>query len=250
MGRKCNVADCPSDANRPEDVGVTFHKLPMHPDLRPKWMDLCRIPDDKKLVKILYVCSRHFLRADFCNFKGKKYMLRQGVLPSVFPWDKSKLKAIKAEAVAKKDDSANVMRNESESTEIKQEPLELVTDINLEPGCESDVKMPQALNFTINSKIEALDFNNDWFLATIVEVDYEENEVLIHFDDVPTKSDEWISMNSSRLRAPQITQKDIEKPIEGKNMVEQYTVGERCLAAWSDNRKFPATVTKVVENGK
>ncbi|KAJ8979551.1 hypothetical protein NQ317_017700 [Molorchus minor] len=275
MGRKCSVKDCLSDSNRSEDMGVTFHKVPMHPDVRPKWISLCRIPEDKKLVKIIYVCSRHFLRADFCNFKGKKYMLRQGVLPSVFPWDKSKLEAMKAEASVKKEVSAEecdlekVKKEESgdssgdDNVEIKTEFEEDIKSeviegenkieaekIKVEPKEKLDEfeksKLAQvssaSMNFAINSRIEALDFNNEWYPAKIVEVDYEENEVLIHFEKFSSKYDEWICMNSSRLRPLQTytTKKSIP--------VAKYVVGERCLAAWSDYRKFPATVTKVMEN--
>lgn len=90
MVRKCNVQDCFSEESRLEDRGVTFHKIPMHSDIRPKWMSLCRIPEDKYFAKVVYVCSRHFLKVDFCRFKGRRYMLRQGVLPSVFPWTRIK----------------------------------------------------------------------------------------------------------------------------------------------------------------
>lgn len=267
MGRKCSVEGCLSDSNRTEDIGVTFHKVPLHSDVRPKWMSLCHIPDNKKLVKIIYVCSRHFLRADFCNFKGKKYMLKQGVLPSVFPWDKSKLEAIKAEAIVKKEgppEEGNPKEFKKDTETLEVEPLTelkiaigeekvarevLETNIKLEPKETLDEfeksKVGQAndgsMKFAINTKIEALDFNNEWFPAKIIEVDYEENEVLIHFENFSNKYDEWISMSSPRLRLPQNAKKASFK--------EEFVVGERCLAAWSDARKFPAIITKVMENG-
>ncbi|CAH1176132.1 unnamed protein product [Phaedon cochleariae] len=265
MGRKCSVEGCLSDSGRQEDIGVTFHKVPPHSDVRPKWMSLCRIPDDKKLTKVIYICSRHFLRADFCNFKGKKYMLRQGVLPSVFPWDKSKLEAIKAEAKKEKhsdvkdevDTSFIKNENAESSMEFKEEPLDNIDIESQIPHCEIKVESKEKLdgleknklggksstpiNFVINTRIEALDFNNDWFPAKIVEVDYEENEVLIHFEKFSSKYDEWISMNSSRLRPIQASSRKM-------GPTEKYLVGERCLAAWSDSRKFPATITKVMEN--
>lgn len=51
-------------------------------------------------------------------------------------------------------------------------------------------------------------------------------------------NDEWIPMDSSRLRVP------VEKsPIEFKP-------GDRCLARWTDSRKFPATVVRPLENSK
>ncbi|CAG9859535.1 unnamed protein product [Phyllotreta striolata] len=274
MGRKCNVEGCQSDSSRPKDVGVTFHKVPPHSDIRPKWLSLCRIPEDKKSVKVIYVCSRHFLRADFCNFKGKKYMLKQGVLPSVFPWDKSKLEAIKAETKKdkqsdSKDESGNSsqivtdldtsidIKEENLEDKIKQEVLEgddQLSELKVEPKNEEDIKeetpntsTTNSLNFTINSKLEVLDFKNKWYPAKIVEIDYEENEVLIHFDNFSTKYDEWISTNSSRLRPLQegTPAVDPEKNLDGN---DAFAVGERCLASWSVSRKFPATITKVLDN--
>ncbi|XP_072377745.1 uncharacterized protein [Diabrotica undecimpunctata] len=346
MGRKCNVKGCPSASNRSKDEGVTFHKIPPHMDVRPKWLSLCRIPEDKKNIKILYVCSRHFLRADFCNFKGKKYMLKHGVLPSVFPWDKSKLEAIKAvvknEKVVKKEKTSEIKEKLSSSIKPEQDILldnmiqEDKSDISQENDISENKMMdesigvmskqghiksdkqspsstPATLNFAINSNVEALDFNNEWYPAKIIETDEEEKEVLIHFIDFPSKHDEWISMNSSRLRPAQnidlscttnplaSLESDIDKssivnttPVESsisaeaetsvltpasvistiENVstlptiptasdtaptvanetimkkeaeVETYIVGERCLAAWSDCRKFPATVSKVLE---
>ncbi|XP_057665384.1 PHD finger protein 20-like isoform X8 [Diorhabda carinulata] len=288
MGRKCNVESCQSDSNRPQDVGVTFHKVPPHLDIRPKWLSLCRIPEDKKFVKVLYVCSRHFLRADFCNFKGKKYMLKQGVLPSVFPWDKSKLEAIKAEAKKEKPvhikeepvddntatpdtkqelptdsikqevlDSEKINSSSNEKNELKEDP---VTSTKLVPSNSTSI------SFSINSRVEALDFNNEWFPAKIIEIDYDENEVLIHFENYSSKYDEWISMDSSRLRPlqnadPKTETSKIDDAIANIDpnpiihnvdkkpaVMETYVVGERCLATWSNSRKFPATVTKVLEN--
>lgn len=52
--------------------------------------------------------------------------------------------------------------------------------------------------------------------------------------------DEWISMNSNRLRP-------VEKQ---KPASQQFSEGERCLARWTDSRKFPATVQKVLDNSE
>lgn len=300
MGKKCSVEKCTSDSTKPEHTGVTFHKVPPHTDIRPKWLSLCRIPADKTETKLLYVCSRHFLRADFCSFKGKKYMLRQGVLPSVFPWDKSRLEAIKAEVSIKKDvvvpkkrgpKKKEVKPTEAPTSnpevepklepEIKVKPLEIKTEteeppnqdepskdtsiitpeINIEIKTETPIinedsnnetdpfdqhQMSQntspvssaPISFTINSRIEVLDNNNVWHPAKINEVDYEEDEVLIHLEKSTNKCDEWISMSSPRLR-----------PVQPKSS-EVFAVNERCMAVWSDSRKFPGTVTKKLGNGK
>ncbi|KAK9879641.1 hypothetical protein WA026_006706 [Henosepilachna vigintioctopunctata] len=287
MGRKCGVQGCLSDSNRVEDVGVTFHKVPMQTEIRMKWLKLCRIPEEKKSVKVVHVCSRHFLRADFCNFKGKKYMLRQGVFPSVFPWDKSKLEAIKSEKHQNKVQGAN-LGSKSESkptdTETKKECKSEIEDtvqvknevvksevpfgeIKIEGGAHST----GPIDFTINNRIDALDFNNIWYPGRIIEVDEEENEVLIHFENNANEYDEWICMDSPRLRPlgsqegttnsedgsptdsvldknPDDAAELPEKTVDDKNLPQKYEVGEKCHAYWSDRRKFPATVTKVIED--
>ncbi|XP_030752279.1 PHD finger protein 20 isoform X2 [Sitophilus oryzae] len=280
MGRKCSVENCTSDSTRPEHIGVTFHKVPHHPDVRPKWISLCRIPDDKANAKVLYVCSRHFLRADFCSFKGKKYMLRQGVLPSVFPWDKSKLEAIIAEVTTKKDTDVCKKKIKPKNQQIDAEQsLQKINiteakvntgikneqkndqsdpenaDIKIEEKDHSEIRINEEtdafdqhqraqvsstannpINFAISSKIEVLDTNNIWYTAKINEVDYEENEILIHFEKFSNKYDEWISMSSPRLRPLQC------------NLIDSYQVGEACMAIWNDSQKSSAVITKKIDN--
>ncbi|XP_050306838.1 PHD finger protein 20 isoform X3 [Anthonomus grandis grandis] len=299
MGRKCSVQNCGSDSTKREHAGVTYHKVPLHTDIRPKWISLCRIPEEENTSKVLYVCSRHFLRADFCNFKGKKYMLRQGVLPSVFPWDKSKLHAIKAEVTIKKEvevapkkgqktksvpkqrkkkllgNAAEVSQPAADvKVEIKQEtedapdggpsaPInetlldtlkhEIKSEVAEESDSKQEISVPQTdpfdqhqmsqntpaatpISFNIGSRIEVLDNNSVWQPAKVNEVDYEESEVLIHFEKSSNKYKEWIPMASPRLR-----------PVQPK-VAEKFEIGERCMAYWCDNRKFPAQITKALDN--
>ena len=68
--------------------------------------------------------------------------------------------------------------------------------------------------FAPNTRIEALDFNQTWSPATILEVDYEENEVLVHFDSYSNKYDEWICINSSSIRPLGSKDKEIEKDVK------------------------------------
>lgn len=44
--------------------------------------------------------------------------------------------------------------------------------------------------------IEAKDFDGKWYPAQISEIDWNDKEILVHFE----KCDEWIQMDSSRLR--------------------------------------------------
>lgn len=196
-------------------------------------------------------------------------MLRQGVLPSVFPWSKLKKDPTELTVTVKKEPSDHETNPDVViKTEIKEEPTELISEADIKEECLQDdlghfevkpekssttieqkgksIQTPSGLlNFSVNTQLEALDFNQQWFPAHIVEVDYEENEVLIHFEKYSSKYDEWISMNSSRLRPLQIRHLEMDKKVLN---AEVFVEGEKVLASWSDARKFPATVRKVLDH--
>ncbi|XP_050073620.1 uncharacterized protein LOC126561487 [Anopheles maculipalpis] len=94
--RKCIVPDCPSSSARPEDRGVTYHKIPYLEDMKRLWIVACHLPDDYFATKGSNVCSRHFRKADFQEFKGKKYVLKFGVIPTIFAWTIAKPSADEA----------------------------------------------------------------------------------------------------------------------------------------------------------
>lgn len=105
--------------------------------------------------------------------------------------------------------------------------------------------LSSSINFSIGTKLDAQDFEGGWHEATIVEVDSDEGEVLIHFiknekqKSAVTLTDEWIPMDSCRLRPMQVVKKS-----------EGFAIGEKCMARWNDSRKFPATVQRLVEDGE
>ncbi|CAH1133226.1 unnamed protein product [Ceutorhynchus assimilis] len=312
MGRKCSVENCTSDSKKEEHEGVTFHKVPPHGDLRPKWLSLCHIPEEKANLKMIFVCSRHFLKANFCSFKGSKYMLKQGVLPSVFPWstepvtvteittnrktstvtkrrisekkhlpseekkseDKKQLPSEEAnkpqednnQSAPETEDNTDLPEAESSATETTTKPNKSIlksyikTLIKSKKEKESpksnkeitqvvqEIEKPPSptptipfVNFHLDAPLEVLDNNNTWCQAKITELDYQENEILIHFDESPNKCDEWISMKSPRIRAPMV-KSELVKPKGG------FEVGQRCMAQWSDVGKFPATIVELLDN--
>ena len=59
---------------------------------------------------------------------------------------------------------------------------------------------PFKMEFVPGSLLEARDFNNEWFSAKVVEVDLDDREGLVHFQNWSSRYDEWISMDSARLR--------------------------------------------------
>ena len=98
------------------------------------------------------------------------------------------------------------------------------------------------LNFFPGDKLEAKDFNEKWYSARVVETDWVEREVLIHFDKWSSRFDEWIPMDSPRLRMLQIQSREM-KP-------KDFAVGERILATWADGRKYPAKVNAILGNDR
>ncbi|XP_011343057.1 PHD finger protein 20 isoform X2 [Ooceraea biroi] len=121
---------------------------------------------------------------------------------------------------------------------------------------KSEELKPKVLNrgglkFYPGAKLEAKDFNDKWYSAKVVETDWDEREVLIHFDKWSSRFDEWIPMDSSRLRVlqtPSNEQAWILPPSETK--VREFSVGEKILATWADGRKYPAKVNAVLANDR
>ncbi|CAG4921142.1 unnamed protein product [Colias eurytheme] len=126
-----------------------------------------------------------------------------------------------------------------------------------------------AVALSVGSKVEAKDFSGAWYPAEIVEVDYDEMEVLVHYENDTKKHDEWISVTSSRLRpyvpkpvkveVPEIQMtpppvstpepsQDKEENVSKKKQ-QTYAIGERCLARWRDNRRFLATISDDLGDG-
>ncbi|XP_045761183.1 uncharacterized protein LOC123864633 isoform X4 [Maniola jurtina] len=131
-----------------------------------------------------------------------------------------------------------------------------------------------SIALSVGSKVVAKDFEELWYPAEIVEVDHDEMEVLVHYENVSNKPDEWINISSPRLRPINKPSTPIETPaltpavtevappeeqaapaelvqeikVEDKPKLH-FVVGERCLARWRDNRRFIATIANDLSNG-
>ena len=73
-------------SNLPEHQGVTFHTFPLNSTTRKVWVTNCRIEGHRNITKSVLVCSRHFRRLDFQPLKKDKYFLKNGAVPTIFPW--------------------------------------------------------------------------------------------------------------------------------------------------------------------
>ncbi|KAL0276894.1 UNVERIFIED_CONTAM: hypothetical protein PYX00_004362 [Menopon gallinae] len=99
-------------------------------------------------------------------------------------------------------------------------------------------------DFCPGIKIEAQDFDGKWYPAKVADVDWTENEILVHFENWNSKFDEWIPMDSSRLRS---FPKPLVQPL--KETVK-FVKGEEVLAMWSPYQKYPATIQAVLANDR
>uniref|UniRef100_U5ET92 Putative mbd-r2 n=1 Tax=Corethrella appendiculata TaxID=1370023 RepID=U5ET92_9DIPT len=272
--RKCVINGCQSSTARDVDRGVTFHKFPINPEVCKKWVEACRVSQTLKLTKSVNVCSRHFLKADFQDFKGTKYILKKEGVPSIFPWTTigNEEVAIKQENVAATSmttiTTTNQMQEKPDNSPsvVAEPPKKVARKLSNSNKDKAEKKLSvsprkHSSNSNMNTnttmylpgtEIEAEDFNSKWHKARVIEVDSEDREYLIHFEN---NHDEWISMNSVRLRPLQ--QEVKQNPIDMTNIkVEptptpsdgRHAVGDKVYARWSDSRKFPATIQKVLDD--
>ncbi|XP_050350040.1 PHD finger protein 20 isoform X2 [Nymphalis io] len=158
----------------------------------------------------------------------------------------------------------DMILSESEAKIANNKDIKTITKDNLSPKDKGSSSMA----LSVGSKVEVKDFGEIWYAAEIVEVDYDEMEVLVHYNPVSNKHDEWINVSSPRLRpmtiitspTPSISS-TVQNPApadiaETKDEVKQedktkteFVVGERCLARWRDNRRFVATISNDLGNG-
>ncbi|XP_064076838.1 PHD finger protein 20-like isoform X1 [Vanessa tameamea] len=159
----------------------------------------------------------------------------------------------------------DMILSESEAKIANNKDIKTLTKHSLSPKEKGNSSMA----LSVGSKVEVKDFGDIWYAAEIVEVDYDEMEVLVHYNTVSTKHDEWINVSSPRLRPmttntspiPSIssavqdpTPADVSETFkdevkqEDKTKIE-FVVGERCLARWRDNRRFIATISNDLGNG-
>ncbi|XP_049887708.1 PHD finger protein 20 isoform X2 [Pectinophora gossypiella] len=178
-------------------------------------------------------------------------------------------KELQEETLAVASSVMDMILSESEAKIAEKKNVKPLTKRNLETVDKGNNSMA----LSVGSKVEAKDFTELWHTAQITEVDYDEMEVLVHYDDATKRHDEWISVSSPRLRPmgsapppepipeppvslnPVVEITPLPAMIKDEPKVEDkpkltYAVGERCLARWRDNRRFIATINQDLGNGK
>ncbi|XP_071455555.1 PHD finger protein 20-like isoform X2 [Hetaerina americana] len=133
-----------------------------------------------------------------------------------------------------KEQSTNGLATKSSTSSKSHSPTTYGVDISRH--------LRSKVDFTPGARLEARDFTERWYAAKVVEVDWEEEEVLVHFEKWSSRFDEWISMDSPRLRPPTLA----TNSSRSKN--NQFREGEKVMAFWLDRQKYPAKVLKVLPN--
>ncbi|KAG0421714.1 hypothetical protein HPB47_002410, partial [Ixodes persulcatus] len=85
--------------------------------------------------------------------------------------------------------------------------------------------------------------------AKVVTLDEGEEEVLVHFEGWSSRYDEWLPLDSPRLRPathPHTRKEQLKKQAPRK---PEYKKGEEVLARWGDRKTYPAKVLEVNEEG-
>lgn len=299
MGRRCCITGCSSSSRLPEHQGVTYHSFPLDHNTRSLWLRLTRLSSERQITKSVLVCSRHFKRADFQPQRSGKYLLKQRVFPTVFPWGKRSPAEIEAdheflrmafsssagvnttspsEQPSQMDTTASSIEEDTKATvaatvaqimaqaaelnastsiqkQVKDEEKPKVEKETVQEGnsvaastqsqsgdSNQQVRFEPITTFNPGTRLEAQDFEGVWHSARVVEVDNDDCEVLIKFERTGKNksapivgTEEWIPMNSTRLR-----KRAAMKP------ALNFTLEEKCMARWSGPKKFPGTVKKIL----
>ncbi|KAM6967551.1 PHD finger protein 20-like protein 1 [Aplochiton taeniatus] len=133
------------------------------------------------------------------------------------------------------------------------------------------------ISFEEGAKVEAQDYLKKWYPSRIEKLDYEEGKMLVHFERWSHRYDEWISWDSSRVRAlerPALRKeglKDAEELIQEslsemassglgqpgttdspagvQTHRQELRGGEEVLARWTDCRYYPAKIEALNKEG-
>lgn len=113
------------------------------------------------------------------------------------------------------------------------------------------------ISWVKGEKLEAMDFSRTWYPSKIVDIDEEQKLVLIHFEGWNQRYDEWVPMDSDKLRPctrhSERKDKGVKKrrihphPVSEPSSI--YRAGEQVLAKWTDCKKYPAKVSRLLEDG-
>ncbi|XP_063958906.1 uncharacterized protein LOC129267122 isoform X2 [Lytechinus pictus] len=102
-------------------------------------------------------------------------------------------------------------------------------------------------DFLPGSKLEAMDYLNNWYPAKILQIDESRHQIQIHFEGWNSRYDQWIHYNSPKLRSlvRMSNRKEGFKEVPEGN----HRIGEEVLARWSDCRYYPGKIVGANTSG-
>ncbi|XP_013082818.2 PHD finger protein 20-like isoform X2 [Biomphalaria glabrata] len=107
------------------------------------------------------------------------------------------------------------------------------------------------ISWVKGEKLEAMDFSRTWYPSKIVEIDETQKMVLIHFEGWNQRYDEWVPMDSDKLRPVTRHSERKDKGSKKRRIHPHpiYRAGEHVLAKWTDCKKYPAKIIRMMEDG-
>jgi len=132
-------------------------------------------------------------------------------------------------------------------------PLEVVKEKESHPNSSSrpsssSLPMREGICWKRGFKLEASDGSSRWYSAKILKVNSSKAQVLIHFEGWASRFDSWFPLDSSSLRPSQGIETESTPPSKSVRSNE-YSVGMSVLARWTDNKKYPARIAEVFDDG-
>ncbi|XP_078806249.1 PHD finger protein 20 isoform X2 [Oryzias latipes] len=100
------------------------------------------------------------------------------------------------------------------------------------------------IKFEVGAQLEARDPHKKWYPATIERIDYEKEQVLIHYRQWSRRHNEWFQWNSPYLRPLERVslRRQGLSPLQSTPM---FVTGTKVLACWTDCRFYPAKILRV-----
>ncbi|XP_056130589.1 PHD finger protein 20-like [Lampris incognitus] len=100
------------------------------------------------------------------------------------------------------------------------------------------------ITFEVGAQLEARDRHKNWYTASIEKIDYEKEQVLIHYRQWSRRHDEWFPWNSPYLRP--LERISLRKQgLKQSRPQPMFGSGTKVLACWTDCRFYPAKVIRV-----
>ncbi|XP_066973629.1 titin homolog isoform X2 [Macrobrachium rosenbergii] len=98
------------------------------------------------------------------------------------------------------------------------------------------------IDFVPGARLEVLDArDNNWYQCKVVEVDWGELDILVHYERWSNRFDEWLKMDSTRIRP--LHRYSMRKEKKGGS----YRVGDKVTARWpADGKRYQARITKAL----